>query len=226
MFQMRKRLKRLANGMPGTRTIWKRGSRTDASGQNEEGGALMPAKFLMPLLLAFLFVGCATDMQSKHGSFKGSFGSELEARRDIYTIQTVGNDHGGTALVSMMLVGIPIIVPTVQTKGDLTIDEAIQETCRAAFFQDGQAEAFRVSSDPDEIRIVSSIYFRQGMNKIMRIEVIHDRQKLNPGDVRLFSNWREYTIDGHGIRIVRENIPDSAIRDLLSSETDREKSRR
>jgi len=163
--------------------------------------------------------GCASTMESKNGAFRGCFSPDIETRKDTWQIYSVGNEQGGTAAVSMILVGIPIVIPTVQVKAEITLDEAIQETCRVAYFQDCQAEAYRISNEPAELRVRASVHLRDGMKKIIKVEVIDDRQKLTPGDVKIYSNWREYSVAGSGLVITRENLPDDVVRDILSEKT-------
>jgi len=179
----------------------------------------MKGRSVAALAAMVMLLGCASNMVSQNGSFKGSFKPDIESRRDSWQIYSVGNEQGATAMATFMLVGIPVVVPSVQVKADITLDEAIQETCRVAYYQDCLAEAFRMGNEPAELRVRASVHLRDGLKKILKVEVIDDRQKLTPGDVTIYSNWREYSVDGSGLVITRENIPDDLVRDLLSGQT-------
>lgn len=183
----------------------------------------MRCKAFVAMLALVILSGCASTIESKNGAFRECFSPDMEARKDTYQIYSVGNEQGGTAAATMLLIGIPIVIPSVQMKADITLDEAIQETCRVAYHQDCLAEAYRLGNEPAEVRVKASVYFRDGLKKIIKIEIYDDRQKLSPGDVKIYSNWREYTLDGSGLKLVRENIPETDIRDLSSSIMERRK---
>jgi len=167
-------------------------------------------KIAVLFLISLCVAACSTTAQSKNGSFAHCFNPPVHSQD--YEINTQGKNQAGGAIIGVLLIGVPVMVPDIETYLNKDIDFIVDKTTKNACIAQGFATAYGKKIKGREIQVNSTMFDIYESKCLVRVEVIDDQQSLTPGDKRIFSSYQLWSIADGEIKLSKENISDDEVR--------------
>jgi len=165
------------------------------------------------ILLIVLLTGCASTTQTQKGSFAHCFSPPVEIQD--YEINTQGKNQATGAMIGVLLIGVPIMVPDIETYQNKGIDFIVERTTRNACLAAGVSTAYGKKIRGREIQVNAAMQEIHESKCLVRVHVVDDQQSLSPGDKRIFESYQLWSMADGDVRLEKENLTDDEIRAFL-----------